>query len=230
MLDETRVGVEFVVPAGEVDVGDFSRRRATGGGEVLGDVAKIQNGYATLADRVFVLPDSHPLVGLGLPELRPVIKGSVHRDGDVPSHHILFPYKEGDDGKWVGLLESELSPAVLEYFQQHRDVLLGRSADRNSLWFWFGRSQAIQDISKEKLNIRALFPATAVRMGVGVVPAGVGLYGTIYATETLRPLTEIREIVESDEFLEYAKEVGVDKRGNYKQVSSPMVKRFPLSL
>lgn len=190
----------------------------------LKNKVRIQNGVATLGDRFFILDSSHPLISLKLPELYPVVKASTYKGGKV-EQKILFPYRYDKTlNKFVGLEFDELSPEVKEHFEKNKQALEKRSIDKGSSWFWFGRSQAIQETNKRKLVFSPLVAPNS-NVKAYIVPAGTVVYSGLFITEIEGglPLETVKAIVESNEFGKYARLVGKNMSGGYKSINTKQV-------
>ena len=71
------------------------------------------------------------------------------------SYKIIFPYRI-EDGKRKDYSENEFEdrfPGAVRYLKQFKDKLKKRKKDKNTLWFQYGRSQAITSVTGNKLII-----------------------------------------------------------------------------
>lgn len=220
---------EFVFASGE-DTRFLHRLRAEGP-RPLKTVYTVQNGVATLADNVFVLPpETVTSYGIESGALKPVIKLSQFK-GDPPEKFIIFPYLVRD-GKVVGMNERDVEreyPNLHAYLLEHKPLLSGRSLDRNASWFWYGRSQALQATFKEKLVFSPILGPGQNRVNAWIVPAGVVVYSGLFITAkpSSPPLTDCKTVIEHPDFCRYVRIVGKDMRGGYKNVSSKTVANYP---
>lgn len=137
---------------------------------------RVKNGFATLADSVFIgnVPDS--------PVTIPILKSStgVWTRG-------LFPYTpQGDPLSWSDI---QAMPAVAQYFKAHRKELLKHHKKKEG-WHLYGRTQALHDVCREKVAINTLIRDSS-SLKINFVAAGRGLYSGLYvlgASETqIRP-------------------------------------------
>lgn len=126
--------------------------------KALGDVAKIQVGIQTLADKVFILPvirhEDGEIVCLVDDEEVPIetgvakriLKASVMRKGkDKVNRIIIFPY----DKSGVLMPEAELKeiyPLAYKWLKKHKSVLLNRDKGkhRQYKWYEYGRSVGVK--------------------------------------------------------------------------------------
>lgn len=194
----------------------------------LADVCKVQNGLSTLGDKFFLIDNDN----LNTDNyVYPVVKISKYR-GDGIFQKMIFPYKM-ISGKFVEINEDELcaSETVYEYLLNNKDSLSSRSLGKGSNWFCYGRSQSIQEMSKEKLVFNPIIRSDQEKIDAYIVPANVLAYSGLIVTvnDTLDnelSLLDLKNIIESEEFLKYCRIVGKDFSNNYKVVYSGMVKKF----
>lgn len=201
-------------------------------GNSLANLCKIQNGLATLGDEYFLIDDKD----LGLEDyVYPIVKGSKYKGKEI-TQRIIFPYTMRN-GKFKGISEEELalSPVVFNYLLKNKDKLSNRSLDKGSSWFWYGRSQSIQETNKKKIVFSPVISPVQGTIKTYVLPANTLVYSGLFITENDSDLfsnnlsiPEIQEVIESEDFLKYCRIVGKDMSGGYKSVSSSMVKRYKI--
>lgn len=194
------------------------------GGDSLSDLCKVQNGLATLGDKFFLLDDSD----LGVEDyVYPAIKGSKYK-GEEITKSIIFPYRKVE-GSFKGISEQELSesPWVYAHLLNNKELLSKRSLEKGSDWFWYGRSQSLQETDKEKIVFSHVISPTQTKIQAYLIPANTLVYSGLFITaKDNSSLSTIRKIIESADFLQYCRIVGKDLGGSYKTVSSAMVKKF----
>lgn len=135
---------EFFSPGVPLSISPTPPIASTKSARTFADICSVQNGLLSMLNKVFLVTDLPELHDS--PLVRPVVKSSRYRGGDI-TERILFPYRlDEDSNKVVGLTEQELRehPEVFQHFSNHREALEARDADKNALWFWFGRSQSLQ--------------------------------------------------------------------------------------
>lgn len=195
--------------------------------EKLGSVCRIQNGLATLGDKFFLLPEEVTIHNGNL--VRYAVKASTFKGGDIEKR-MFFPYVELN-GKFIGITEKKFetdSPELYHYFNKLKTSLASRSLDKNSLWFWYGRSQAIQETSKRKLVITPVVNPQTEKLDTFIVPENILVYSGLFITETIQnfPLEEIQKIIESTNFMKYCSLLGKDMSGGYKNINAPLIKNY----
>lgn len=204
------------------------------GGKRISDSAVAQYGFATLLDRAYVikggtlfsLPDEEQAIAY------PVVKASRY-DGKKIVDRIIYPYYKSK-GVWAPIPEEELRkkyPKTYAHLLGNKEDLKRRSCDKQvRFWYEYGRSQGIQTIHKEKLVINPIFKDEIKVFKVNektMVYSGIYLFikeGSEYALE------DFLKILKSDVFLRYARLVGKDMRGGYKNINTRAIKDFPIDL
>ncbi len=199
------------------------------------DVATVQYGFATLRDKIFVINNSTKKRDGALCEIEPemqrsVVKGSTYDGGEI-NEKILYPYIQNKEGKWVVIPESELQekyPKTYRYLVHHKQELMARSLDRGALWYEYGRSQGVQTIHHEKLVISPVFKDT---LRVYKIPADVMVYSGVYLfmnSGTQLSLEDIKGVITGGVFIKYARLLGKDMQGGYKNINTKVIKDFPV--
>jgi adenine-specific DNA-methyltransferase len=193
---------------------------------LLSDLGLVQNGVATLRDKIFLNPpESEHDDDICLP----VVKASTYK-GQSLEKRIVFPYRYVD-GKIVGLTEVELSvyPATYAYLNENKDELLERDTDKSAEWFHYGRSQGLVNMGKPKLVFSHVIGLDQTKITSYILPAECVVYSGLFVTaQDGHTLEEIQAVIESEEFCRYMKLTGKDMSGGYKTVGAKNVKNFPV--
>ena len=137
---------------------DFSMKFNLSKNKVLGDVAKIQVGIQTLADKVFILPviryedrrvicirdDKEITIEAGV--VKRIVKASVMKEGkDKINRIIIFPYDE--NGVLMPEFKlKEIYPLAYKWLKKNKSVLLNRDKGkhRQYKWYEYGRGVGIK--------------------------------------------------------------------------------------
>lgn len=174
--------------------------------------AVVKNGFATLADSVFI--------GQDLPQEDCVI--DIVKASTGKWSRCVFPYDK--QGKPYTLEQLEkLFPATYKYMLAKKEKLCSRDADSGQ-WHLFGRSQAIGDVRREKIAINSLL-RTADDIKLCRAGKGKGVYSGLYILTPL-PFETVREIVCSKEFASYVAMLKNYKSGGYYTFSSRDLELF----
>lgn len=166
----------------------------------------LQNGIATLADRIFI---KDKFEDLEKECIRPIIKAST---GEIKE--CIFPPATED--------ELQQYPKTYEYLLNHKVELENRSITGNTKWFQFGRSQGLANINNEKLVIATTMPNTNIKY-TRVGPEYL-VYSGLYATSA--NLDELEKALQSEDLLEYLVDNGKPMRGGYVQITSTLLKNY----
>lgn len=173
----------------------------------------VKNGFATLADSVFIgdeIPES--------PITIKVVKGSTGK-----WYNCLFPYDH--NGKPLSeevVFENE---EVKSHFIANKEALLKGNAEYAG-WYLFGRTQALADVYRPKLSVNALI-RTKSDFKLVELKSGEGIYSGLYVVTNIDiPFCEIKEIIASNEFVEYIKLLRKYKSGGYYTFNSKDVEQF----
>lgn len=166
----------------------------------------IQNGLATLADRIFIADSFKDLE----PEcLRPIVKASTGEH-----KWCIFPPATEEELKQY--------PKTYQYLLDHKEQLENRSITGNTKWFQFGRSQGLAHANEEKIVISTTMPNDGLkyeRFGKEWL-----VYSGLYATADDLDLLE--QELQSDLLLDYLIENCKPMRGGYTQITSTLFKNY----
>lgn len=197
-------------------------------GTPLGSLCAVQNGVATLKDKIYLSDTDYNLSKF----VKPCVKASTYKGEPIDSY-IIFPYVE-DNGKLRGATELEIQEdmSIYNHLLDNKDILTARSIDNNSLWFWYGRSQALKKTGHRKLVISPLVSPTQTSVNCYQVPAGTVVYSGIFICELDSnglSLDMVESVLKSDAFIAHCRLFGKNMRGGYHAVSAPVIKNFLIS-
>ena len=176
---------------------------------------QVKNGYATLADKVFIGNfdfDSKYVI--------PVLKASTGKWSK-----IFFPYDS--NSKLVPLTVIQEDERMFSYLKDNEDKLNNRDSEDKSKesWHAFGRTQAIQDTFKDKLSINTLVRKVE-DIKIIDVPANQGVYSGLYIVSDSIDYKTIKKVLMTNEFVEYVSQLGKYKSGGYYTYSSKDISRY----
>lgn len=173
---------------------------------------KVKNGFATLADRVFI--------------------------GDFTFNEGVIDVLKASTGKWSKCIfpyndrgmplppETVMANQVLyEYLLAHKEILCKeRKAENNKLWYLFGRSQAIKDVYQDKYALNTIVKdKESIRLER--VEKGKGVYGGLYILTDIDE-DELRNFIVSDDFVAYIRLLSNYKSGGYYTFASKDVEEY----
>ena len=161
----------------------------------------VKNGYATLADKVFIL--NVPFRELTIP----IIKGSTGK-----WYQGFFPY----DGQGKPLPKEKIFsvPVVADYLYKNKTSLLkGKKEEEKQDWYLYGRTQALKDTFKDKLSVNSIIKDVS-SIKLKEVPKGCGVYSGLYILSQVSHVL-IERIIKSEDFISYIKMLKKYKSGGY---------------
>lgn len=164
--------------------------------------AQVKNGFATLADKVFI-SDKFPFDEFVIP----TIKASTGK-----WYKAFYPYDSS--GKPLSKEKIFSVPAVHDYLISYKEALLkGQKESQNPQWFYFGRTQALKDVYQPKLAVNTCIKDLK-SIKVNPIPPGAGLYSGLYILSDI-PFEYITDIILSDRFVNYIASLKKYKSGGY---------------
>lgn len=202
----------------------------------FGEYFEVTNSVATLLNEAFVLKEydyqePYYIVGKYRIEKELVKDAASTKSLNKKSgkkDKIIFPYRM-ETGEATGYTEEEFKryfPYAMSYMRQFKKRLKERKADKNALWFQYGRSQAIGRIQGEKLIMPMVITKKnhVYHAGEDAVPyAG---YFIKCKPESEKNLEEAKEILESREFYEHVKVHGTSTTPTSYRISVNDIKNY----
>lgn len=174
--------------------------------------ANVKNGFATLADKVFIL--DVPFEELTIP----VLKASTGK-----WHRGFFPYDA--QGKPLSKDEIFSRREIAVYLNRNKQTLLkSRTEEQNPDWYLYGRTQALKDVFEKKYSINTIIRDIST-IKLIEVPVGSGLYSGLYIL-TRVPYEILAEIIKSEAFIAYVKMLKNYKSGGYYTFNSKDLEQY----
>lgn len=142
---------------------------------------------------------------------------------------IIFPYRYQDE-KLVRFDIKYLKknyPGALKYLEKYKNKLDLRDSDPSSKWYEYGRTQALDNLNQKKLLMSFI---VTNRVNIYELDKSSIPYSGIYITpKSNLDLSIAKEILESDEFLEYVKKIGIYISGSSLRITANDIKNFDIS-
>lgn len=168
----------------------------------VGNFVQVKNGFATLADKIFV--GKFPFTA-GTITVVKASRGEWKR--------CIFPYSPEGKPLPENVFRT-LAPDAYAVLVAHKDLLRSeRDVHGAETWFLFGRSQALNDVSKKKIAVNTIVRDIS-DIKLVPVPAGSGVYSGLYIL-TECDVETVRESLCSEEFLRYLRTLKNYKSGGY---------------
>lgn len=186
----------------------------------FGDYFKVSNSIATLYNKAYILSEKDELF-YNTSE-KDVVKIAVSPKSIEMrrKEKIIFPYYYRSQ-KLIKIPEKTFSkkyPMTYNHLKKYRKDLDNRKSDKNIQWFEYGRSQALNDINRQKLLLSIVVTG---RIKIYLLPKNTIPYSGIYIIPKKNlTLKDAKKILESDDFLCYIKSVGINASGESYRITS----------
>lgn len=149
------------------------------------------------------------------------------------NEYIIFPYSYNDNGELVRYSLKQfrtIFPRGYRYLLGYRNELLSRKADSRAMWFEYGRSQLLSHLNQPKL-ILSSFITNQPRVYT-VSAETVPYAGICVVARDGNDITRAQSILNSPEFMEYVRQVGICTNGLSYRISPTDINefQFPLKL
>lgn len=172
----------------------------------------VKNGFATLSDKVFIGDFDFEE---GTIEILKASTGKWLR--------CIYPYDV--DGRPIPLERFRKNERAYQHLSAHKaDLTYNRDIECDSGWYLFGRTQAIKDVCLNKYAINTIIKDVS-SIKLEKVHGGKGVYSGLYIITDI-PFEIIREIVVSQQFVDYIKLLKNYKSGGYYAFSSKDLEQF----
>ena len=182
---------------------------------IRGGKVTVKNGYATLADRVFI--NNLPPLSMYVID---VLKAST---GEWKK--CLFPYDADMNPVSMDTIRDTASD-VYDYIMENESVLKSRSYDETSEGYWhlLGRSQGLNDTCKKKIAVNTMLRNES-DIRLEEVPGGKGIYGGMYILGDVS-ISDVERALKDDKFVGYVKTLRKYKSGGYYTFSTKDLGRY----
>lgn len=193
--------------------------------EKFGTYFDVNNTIATLYNEAFLL-EGYTLNGeyyesetgdkVEAALVRPAVSKKKRKQDKL---HIIFPYK-WENGVLTHYEDKDFRkqfPYATAHLLQYETKLGKRAVDKSAKWFEYGRSQAITKITQEKLVMPSII-SSAVNVteeDADTIPCA-GFFITAKEGHTL---AEAKKILESAEFYDYLKLIGIFTTGKSRRLT-----------
>ena len=142
---------------------------------------------------------------------------------------IIFPY-EYCDGRLIKFEIETMDkkyPGVMNHLKKFKEELDLRDSDQSSKWFEYGRTQALENLNQRKLLMSFI---VTNKVNVYEIDENTIPYSGIYIIpKSNLDLSVAKEILESEEFLDYVKKIGIYVSGSSLRITANDIKKFDIS-
>lgn len=168
----------------------------------------VKNGFATLCDEFFICDFEKNEYIID------IVKSSTGA-----FKRCIYPYDKN-----ANLINfDEISGNLRHYFEENKQKLQNRSLQNKELWWGFGRTQAINDVYKDKIAINSLI-RDKNDIKLTFAPNGVGVYGGLYIL--WNDIKDIEKMLVNDDFMDYVRVLKKYKSGGYYTFSSKDLEKY----
>ena len=199
----------------------------------FGDYFKVSNSIATLLNSAYVInnwKDNNKYICVDNYKIEKAILKSAVSPRTLNSYKnekIIFPYTYDEDNRLLKYSEKEFKskyPKAYNYLFSKKGDLDKRKSDTSAKWFEYGRSQALNDMNKEKLLISIVITK---RVKVYELSKDIIPYSGIYIIPKKdKSLKEAKDILESKDFYEYVKNIGINASGDSIRITSSDINNY----
>lgn len=215
----------------------------------INDIAIVQNGISTNLDKIYISKvyldkdeknkycgkhsDKNKIVyfnGFQIESniLRRCVKASKY-DGIIDNIYVIFPYEYNENGYNL-IKEDDLRkkyPLCYKYLNKHKNLLLNRDMESNSLWYQFARSQGLLNMNSEKIIFKHIIDKNIKNIEPYVLEKDIVVYSGLYITlYNNKNKNKVINIIKSKDFKLYCELVGKDMAGGYFSVSSKHIQNY----
>lgn len=208
-------------------------------GVKFSDFFEVKNSVATLLNEAFIFKeyerrdDYYIIDGYKIEEELVKDAASIKSlSRGENSYKIIFPYRI-EDGKRKDYSESEFEdrfPGAVRYLKQFKDKLKKRKKDKNTLWFQYGRSQAITSVTGNKLIIPMVITKEVHVYEVGENAVPYAGYFIKCRENSRLGLQDAKKILESKDFYDYVKICGTPTTATSYRISVNDIKKYKINI
>ena len=193
----------------------------------FGDVFHASVTIATLCNKAFIVDDKTIAEKNIESEIlkTTVSPKSLHYN---KAKKIIFPYFY-INGQLTKIDDFETKyPNATSHLQQYRDDLDKRKKDKNAKWYEYGRSQALAHLNKKKLLVSTIITNVVEIYEIDELSVP---YSGIYITllDNNYTLADAIEILRSENFLQYVKNIGINVNGESIRITCKDINNYHFS-
>ena len=208
-------------------------------GVKFSDFFEVKNSVATLLNEAFIFKEYERRDGYYIIDEYKIEEELVKDAASIKSlsrgensYKIIFPYRI-EDGKRKDYSESEFEdrfPGAVRYLKQFKDKLKKRKKDKNTLWFQYGRSQAITSVTGNKLIIPMVITKEVHVYEVGENAVPYAGYFIKCRENSRLGLQDAKKILESKDFYDYVKICGTPTTATSYRISVTEIKKYKINI
>jgi adenine-specific DNA-methyltransferase len=217
-------------------------------GKRLGEICNIHVGITTLCDKAYIFTNAiagrhhftvySKLLGkntkLETAILKPIIKGSTYKNGDLIQEYILFPYQKDENGKYQVIPEYKLQndfPNAYKYLKSIKSELDKRDngASNAVAWYAFGRNQGLDTGFGQKIIFSPMNKEPNFIFSDNEEATIYSGYFIKYKGDTNK-IEKLLQQLNSDRMKDFIAVSSRDFRGGYKAYNKKIVENFVIDV
>lgn len=205
----------------------FKKQREVEVNEIIrfDNIYKASITIATQRNKIFVM-DKETKDKYGVENGAVRIAISPRNQAYNKKEYIIFPYRVRNNTiyRYKEDEYKEKYPNAYKYLKNNKEELDSRDSDKNAKWFEYGRSQAINNTNKKKLLISTVVTneIKVYKINTKTIP-----YSGIYIiSEKGYDLGFAKNILESNQFLDYIKQIGTPASGSSLRITADDINKF----
>lgn len=203
----------------------------------FGEYFKVSHAVATLLNKAFILADgTYTELQNGYACHDHIIESAVVRNTETPRtkrynkhEKIIFPYRYNENG--IVHFENDeferLYPEATAYLNEFREDLKKRKSDDGARWYEYGRSQALNNLNRQKLLISTVITneIDVYELDQECIPYA-GMYIIEREDNNEYTLTDALRILREERFKKYVFEVGIPISGKSVRITSKDIENY----
>lgn len=174
----------------------------------------VKNGFATLCDEVFY--------GVEFEDMSiDVVKSTTGK-----KTRCLFPYTQS--GKELDYDVVMSNQRIKDYYLQNKDKLTKGHTPTDNRWIYFGRTQGLNDVCKEKYTLNMIVKSEK-DFKINKVECGEGVYGGLYIVPEKNGeeyFGHVFDILNNKKVMTYIKSLKKYKSGGYYTFGSNEIEKY----
>ncbi len=174
---------------------------------------QVKNGFATLADSVFI-GEKFPFEKY----LIPTIKASTGK-----WYMAFYPYDKNGKPQPKERIFSDVK--ISDYLENHKNELLkGKTETENPDWYLYGRTQALKDVWSQKYTVNTILKDVK-SIKINAVPSGSGVYSGLYILTSVSK-DILTQVLCNQDFINYVSVLKKYKSGGYYTFNSKELEAY----
>lgn len=238
LYEESQTGIKKIIQKSQLceNNKNWIFQKVDDGVEQLSNYFNVHNSVATLLNDAFLIRPTKEDEHFFFVDEQKVEKDICLKAISTKSakkktekqQYIIFPYKKENKEvcKYTEKEFRHLYPYACQYLSQFIERLNVRKSDKNAQWFEYGRSQALNELWKEKLVLPMVITRQAKVYWADECVVPYAGYFITQKEDTCYTLDDAARILQSAEFYQYVKMVGTPTTETSYRISVDDIKQY----